>query len=317
MTARVEAMVEVRNLTTYLDEAGQCRVDEPSAMVALVTNGTPFSEAQITQLIHQLHLSYGSGWKSKQWLRRDVIRLTALIRAKGWLVLQGFFKPPGDLESVARNFADYVRLCPLIQDSLRDGLIREANSLQSHIRVWLLALYDVVKNLHTNEQVATGQWIFHTRSAPTESFLAHYLDFSLGAQNPKAWEFLHTRYRPIPIPELFKCTFRSDHEVDGLRIVDYCAHFFLRTLRPFGDEAMVDMAAYQVFRRVLETPMHHEDVLPSQTDIQLWIETVAELFELAEQAGFEAAAGRSAGNPYQNRVWAWMLKTRFLVPPPA
>jgi hypothetical protein len=305
------AVTDVRSLMTYVDESGQCRIDEPTVIAALLTNGTPVSEDHLHQFAQQLHQNYGANWKAQEWKRRDVIRLAALIRAKGWMLLRGYYKPPGDLAS-PWAFIEFLKRFPQLEEPTRATLIREAEELQPHIRVWLIALFDAVGGYYKRDQIAAGDWIFHSRTAPSELLLSYYLDFALMSHNLEAWRHRHATYSHISIPELFRCRFRSDHEFDGLRIVDYCAHFYRRTITPFGNEAEVDMAAHALFIRVLETPNHHLSILRHYEDIPMWIDTVAEVVELAGRLGVDEARRQLSTEAYKVRVLGWAISARFL-----
>jgi hypothetical protein len=228
------------------------------------------------------------------------------------LLLRGYYKPPGDLSS-PWTFIDYLKRCPFLEEETRAQLILEAEGIQPHIHVWLIALFDTVRGLHGRNQVAAGDWIFHERTAPTPLLLSYYLDYCLGAHNPEAWKYVHEKYRHVAVPELFRCRFRSDHEIDGLRVADYCAHFFRRTISPFGNEADVDMPGHDLFVRVLETSDSHKAILTNYEDIQLWIDTVADLVELANSIGLDATRSQLAGDGYRMRVLEWLLKARFFV----
>ena len=168
----------------YLDEAGQFRARESAEMAAVVTHPTKLSAGDVRLVIQRMRDKYGRDFKASQVERLDMIRLAALIRAKGWLVF--FYRLlPSEPVAISRLLRD------ALADLERAGQgNREAHPLANlDFRVlaslrrpisettdrWFTLLWLLMKERNSDGRCLLGDWVIDRRSDIDAGVVQHML----------------------------------------------------------------------------------------------------------------------------------------------
>ncbi len=315
----------------YLDEASRFQAGESAEMAAVVTHPTSISAGDVRAVILGMRNKYGSDFKASQVERVDMIRLAALIRAKGWLVF--FYRLlPSEAVTITRFLGD--ALTELDQQRQKGRAPHPLANLDFQVLAtlnqpvseptdrWYALLWLLMKDRNSEGRCLLGDWVMDRRSDINEGVVQHLLMLSFVGFAPREdIEEILRRVRVSGVGDFYRVTSSSAEEDggEGLVIADYCAKFFRQAHVQYATRD--DTNGFQMFMDILNMPNMAGAVLAAETDIPYWVENCAVVWEQFISDGLEAARQRFSTHPYRHGVFDWMVANGFFqgptVRPPA